>query len=126
MRIVKKRIVEAENDSEKQYYIGKYLLESKNYFPLNVNLAIKYFERSISGGNTESILCLCKILIKGEIIQQDLKKAKRYLTAKLKSDFRTFPLYGKILIKEKKIKEAKKYYQMGAKSGESECMYRIC
>ncbi|KAK8898373.1 hypothetical protein M9Y10_000658 [Tritrichomonas musculus] len=116
-------VVDAEDDPEKQFYIGTYLIEEKNGFPLNVNIGVKYFERSIAGGNIESALYLSKMLFEGRIVQQDIIKAKKYLYAHLKSDQRTFLLYGKILKKEKNRKEARKYFQKGSENGDVESMY---
>lgn len=115
-------VCEAENDPEKQYHIGTLLIEGKDGFPMNVNLAVKYFERSIAGGNIDSALYLSEMLFEGEIIPQDLNKAKKYLSAHLKDD-RTFLLYGKILMKINKKKEARQYFQKGAEKGDPESMY---
>lgn len=120
----KRLVVDAEDISEKQFFIGTFLIEGKNNFPLNIDIGIKYFERSIEGGYIESVVYLSSILIKGVIINQDLKKAKKYLSSYLRvNDNRISYLYGKILKKENKIKEARKWFQKGAENGDPQSIH---
>ena len=118
-----KSVVEAEDDADKQFYIGSYLIEGKNNFPLNVNLGIKYFERSIQGGNIESLLYLSKMLIEGKYIPKDYARAKKLLYTYLKKDKRALNLYGQVLLRERNYKEAKKYFKEGAEKDEPACMF---
>ncbi|KAK8842174.1 hypothetical protein M9Y10_026404 [Tritrichomonas musculus] len=117
-----KLVVEAENDADKQFYIGTFLIEEKYNFPLNIDLGIKYLERSISGGSIESALNLSNIFIQGRLVTRDLKRAKKYLS-KYKSDARTSFCYGLILKKENEFKEARQIFQRGTELGDSSCMY---
>lgn len=110
------QVIEAENDLIKQFYIGTYLFEVKNNSPLNVELGIKYLEKSISCKNIESVLYLSHLLFKGEKIENDLRKAKKYLSRYLSAnDVRIDILYSKICMKEKNYKEALKYFEQNAK-----------
>lgn len=119
------QIVEAENDPEKQFYIGTYLIEGKEGFPLNIDLGIKYLERSISYNNIESTYYLGEMLFKGKIVEQDLQKAKKYLLKQLNAnDSRIDILYSKICMKEKNYKEAIKYFEKQAKMNDFYAMYK--
>lgn len=60
----------------------------------------------------------------GKNIPKNFKKAKKYLNKINQSeDKRIFELKGKMKIKEKKFKEAKQFFEMGAKEGDAKCMY---
>lgn len=123
--ICKKIVEEAENDPEKQFLVGTFLIEGKNDFPQNIEIGIKYLERSISKGCLDSVVYLSQILIEGKLIPSDFLRAKKYLSQYLnKDDGRVFLLYGKILKKENKKSEARSYFQKGCKKGNSEAMYK--
>ncbi|KAK8840176.1 hypothetical protein M9Y10_031116 [Tritrichomonas musculus] len=118
-------VTQAENDPEKQFHIGTYLIEGKNGFPKKIDLGVKYLERSISGKFIESTIYLSKMLIDGEIIPKNIKKAKKYLSKYLNSkDLRIFALYARILFKENNYKESRKYFEICAKEGEPYSMYK--
>ena len=119
-----KIVDEAENDHEKQFLVGTYLIEEKNEFPRNTEIGIKYLEKSISKGCFDCAVYYSQILIDGKLVPKDFLKAKKYLSKCLnKDDGRVFLLYGKILKKEKKFSEARNYFQKGSKKGNSESMY---
>lgn len=114
------QVVEAENDPEKQFYIGTFLIEGKEGFPLNIDLGVKYLEMSISYNNIESTYYLCEMLFKGKMVEQDLEKAKKYLSKQLiANDSRIDILYSKICMKEKNYKEAIKYFEKHAKMNDA-------
>ena len=118
-------VIQAENDAEKQFYIGTYLIEGKNGFPIKIDLGVKYLERSISGKYIESAFYLSMMLFEGKIIPKDLKKAKKYLTKHLNSkDIRVLVLYARILYKEGNFKESRKYFEKCAKEGDFYSMYK--
>ena len=106
-------VTQAENDPKKQFLIGCYLIEGNNNFPKKIDLGIKYLEKSIQGKYIESALYLSNMLLKGDIIPKDLKKAKKYLSNHLQSkDCRIFSLYASVLSEEKNYKESPKYLDM--------------
>lgn len=115
----KKLVIDSENDPEKQYYIGTCLIESKNKFPLNINIGVKFLEKSISGGNVEAVLYLSKMLIN----DKNYLKAKTYLSTKYGKDDRIYYPYGIASKKLNKIKEAIKSFEEGSTKHINECMY---
>ena len=123
----KQLVIEAENNPEKQFYIGTYLIKGQNNFPLNVDLGIKYLERSISKGNVNSALYLSKILVDGILIAKDYKKAMSYLSKFYRKDDRIYYPYGKVLKKLNKLDESRKSFKEGSEKGKEEdiinCMY---
>lgn len=66
---------EEKIEPEKQFLIGKSLIEGKS----NINLGLKYIEASAKSGFIDSIIYYVKLLIKGEIIMQNLKLAQEYI-----------------------------------------------
>ena len=99
----RKIIEEAENDSMKQFEVSKSLLEGENQFPINIELGKQYLNKSLKNKCIESIIYTVKLLIKGNIIQQDLTKAKRILHNNHHIiDSRLFVLKGKISKKKKR------------------------
>ena len=118
-------VTQAENDAEKQFYIGTYLIEGKNGFPIKIDLGVKYFERSISGKFIESAIYLSMMLFEGKLIPKDLKRAKKFLSKHLNSkDLRVLVLYARILLKESNYKESRKYFEICAKEGDPYSMYK--
>ena len=114
----KKMVEEAENNSEKQYKIGKHLIKCQNLFPLNTELGIKYLKKSIKGGCKDALIYYIKMLIKGKVIPQNSKKAKKLLDSKLKDDIGTYYfLYGILYKNEKKYEEAVKYIEKSMNEG---------
>lgn len=88
----------------KQFEVSKSLLEGENQFPINIELGKQYLNKSLKNKCIESIIYTVKLLIKENIIQQDLNKAKRILHNNHHIiDSRLFVLKGKISKKRKEI-----------------------
>lgn len=68
-------ILEAENDPQKQFQIGKYIISGEILFPQNSKLGIQYLKRSIKSGNFDSLIYYDKLLIKGQIIPKKFRKS---------------------------------------------------
>ena len=121
-----KLITEANEDRDVQFIVGRSLIRGENEFPLNIEMGIKYLEKSISNECIDSVLYYSRMLIKGDIIPKDIDKAKKYLQKFFKeNNGRIFHLYAKIVYNEKNFSEAKKYFEKSAKLGNVESMYRI-
>ena len=78
-------VMESCNDATKQYIVAKCLIEGQENFPQNTEIAVKYFEQAIGGGNLDAVKDYSNYLIKGKIIPQDLDKAKSILEKNLES-----------------------------------------
>ncbi|KAK8897656.1 hypothetical protein M9Y10_015619 [Tritrichomonas musculus] len=122
----KKMVEEAENNSEKQYQIGKHLIKCQYFFPQNTELGIKYLKESIKGGCKNALIYYIKMLIKGKVIPQNNEKAKKLLDNKLKEDVGNYYLlHGILNKKEKKYDEALKCFEksMNENNGNAMCEY---
>lgn len=66
------------------------------------------------------------MLIKGNVIKQNFDLANKIIIQLLlrTNDSRIYALQGRISKKEKKFKEAIKYFERGVKEGNIECMYK--
>ncbi|KAK8896745.1 hypothetical protein M9Y10_014662 [Tritrichomonas musculus] len=116
-------ILDVKNDAEKQYLVGTYFIEQKCGFPLNIPLGEEYLERSISKGNTNSVVYLSKMLIDGVLINRDYQKASTYLSKHYGKDDRIFYLYGKVLKKKGNFKESFKKFKEGSEKNIIECYH---
>ena len=114
----------ANLDPQTQFIIGKNLIEGTNNYQKDIMLGIKYLEESIKNDNFDSLIYYCQILIDGTIISKNIQKAKLYLKNKLNDNNDSIMLlYGKILIHEKQLKEAKEIIFQCTKKGNIEAMY---
>lgn len=92
----------------------------------DINQGKKYLESSISRGCTDAVNYYCCLLIKGEIIDQNILLAKIFLKRFLKkNDATVFYLYGKIMKKEGKYRESITYFKKSSKLGNAEAMYEL-
>ena len=116
-------VKEAIRDSSKQFFVGRSLIEGDNDFPVDVNLGLKYLEESIKCKSIDSIIYLTIMLIRGDIIKEDLERANEILSKISPSqDKRIFSLKGQISLKKNKYSESVKYFSEGSKSGDFESM----
>ena len=106
----------AETDPEKQFIVGKCLIEYHKDFPYNVELGIYYLELSIKNNYKDSIVYYIRILIKSDVIPQNHKKAKKLLEKYLKDDKSNYYLlYGKLYKVEKQYLNAIQCFQESIK-----------
>ena len=118
-------IAEAGDDQEKLFVIAKSLIEGCKDFQQNTQLGIKYLQKLINDDNIKSIVYYCRILIKGYVIPQNLKKAKKIIQNKLKGNEIEFSLLsGKIFKKEKRYNDAKNCFEKSMKQGDGESTYQ--
>lgn len=114
---------EDRDDPHYQFIIAKNYIEGTSNFKKNVDLGVKYLEKSISKGFVDSVIYYCQMLERGDVISRNLQKAKKCLSSFLKiNNGKIFFLYGKILKKERKNNEALKYFFKGANAGDGEAM----
>ena len=105
---------EAENDIEKQFQVGKFLIEGKHDFPLNLKLGLQYIEHSVNLKCSNAIIYYINLLIKGEVIPEDLSKASEYLSQlNTTDDSCKFLLQGLISHKKNSFKEALEFFEEG-------------
>lgn len=76
---MKKIVDEANDDSEKSYILGSYLVSGNKGFPKDVTLGVEYLKRSIEGGNLNAVLLYNRMLIIGKKIEKNLEEAKENL-----------------------------------------------
>lgn len=120
----KQLVTAAEYNPELQFLVGKNLIEQLEGFPKNTQLGVKYIKNSMECECCDSILYYCQLLIDGQIIPKDVKKAKKDLKKSFKlNDSRLYLLYGKILMKENNPSKAKKYFNKASKGGNAEAQY---
>ncbi|KAK8864991.1 hypothetical protein M9Y10_010519 [Tritrichomonas musculus] len=118
-------VEKAQTNPEKQFEVGKLLIEGKNGFEVNISLGLQYIEESVKNEYLEAIIYYILILIKGKIVQQNFEKAGSYLS-KIESgqDKRFFLLNGLINRKMNMYSRAMEYFNEGMKIGDSECIYQ--
>ena len=75
---------QAETDPEKQFVVGMNLVEGVNDFPRNVQLGVKYLKISYKSGNEDSVVYYIRMLIKGDYIPRNHKKAMKLLETRMK------------------------------------------
>lgn len=115
---------EANNNPNQQFLLGKYLIEGEYGFRRNIEIAIKYLNYSIDESCIESAVYYSNMLIKGDIILQDIKKALSILSKFLSTnDPNILFLYAKIMKKQKKYQVAKEYFIKSAKEGNNQSMF---
>ena len=112
------------SDKENQFIVGKNLIEGLHDFSQNISVGMKYLMKSVSNRCINAICYYIRILIKGELVLQDLEKADEYLQ-NIKKDIGGLYYYflGKILYKKSQYKNAKKSFDKGASKKNLECMY---
>lgn len=119
-----KLVTEAVKDPEKQFIVGKSLIEGENNFIQDIQLCIKYIEESVKANCLNSMIHYVKMLIKGNLITQDFTKAEYYLSIiSQKQDKRIYVLNGRMSRKKDKYSEAVRYFKEGSNAGESESMF---
>ncbi|KAK8886585.1 hypothetical protein M9Y10_042049 [Tritrichomonas musculus] len=117
-------VKEAENDPNKQFIVGKYLIQGSDGYPHNTQLGIKYLKKSASNGCNASMIYLCKLFIDGEIIPQDLQEAKEILKGiNDESDADYLLQMGRISKEEKEYSVATEYFEKASKEGNAEAMF---
>ena len=117
-------INESENNPEKQFQAGKSYIEGKDGFPVDIEKGIKLLKKSIHAKNTEAAVYYSRMLIKGDIIIQNLPKAEKILKKHMKEKVPSvYLLYGKIMKKEKNYAKAFKYFEKASTRGNAEAMY---
>ena len=117
---------QAKNDPEKQFIVGRSLVEGKDNFPKDIEIGVKYLEKSVTENCTEALIYYCQMLVQGTVIPSNVEKAKKYLKKSQKEsqkDARVSLLYGRIMKKEKNFTDAKKSFEKSAKLGNKEAMY---
>ncbi|KAK8897651.1 hypothetical protein M9Y10_015614 [Tritrichomonas musculus] len=120
----KKLVTEAENDPDKQFIIAKNLHDGTSKFPKNIEISVRYLERSTEKGNIDSTIFLSRLLIEGNVVSQDIPRAKKYLNKLIMNNKEAFDLYKQIIILEKNPSESAKYFEIGAEKGYEECEFR--
>ena len=119
----KQLVLDANNDSDKQFTIAKSLIEGLDYFPFNSQVGIKYLKHSFKSGNIEALIYYCRLLIKGNVVPSNLEKAKKIVQIKLNDqEALSLLLMGKIMKKEGKFDEAKQYFLKSIDLENSEAM----
>ena len=117
-------VEEAESDIQKQFQLGQILVEGQGLFYQNAEIGMKYLEKSMNNGLTESAIYLCEMFTKGDIIPRNLKRARKILENHIKNDEPNYYLLlGKICKKEKKYREARINFFKSMNLGNSEFMY---
>lgn len=115
-----------EGDFEKQFIVGKSLIEGRYDFPIDLLVGIKYLKKSMNNGNKNSLLYYIDMIIKGTIIPKNIKKAKHMIDDKFNDDqSMRFYLYGKISKEEKRYSEAKEYFERSMKLSNSDSYYEM-
>ena len=118
-------VLDANDDGEKQFIVAKSLIEGKNGFPQNSNLGLEYVRQSNKRKCLNTKLYSIKMLIKGDVMSQDLDQARRYIsTLDASKELRVYLLNGLISLEEEKHSEAARYFKEGADKGCVECMYK--
>lgn len=69
----KKMIDLSKEDHEKQFIIGKSLIECCNFFFFNLKIGIKYLKESMKNGNKKSIIYYIELLINGNLFHETTK-----------------------------------------------------
>lgn len=72
-----KLIVDSENDHQKQFLIGKYFIKGEKDFPLNIEVGIKFIEKSINGENIDALFYMYDVLQKGIPTPQKLDENEK-------------------------------------------------
>ena len=118
-------VCQAVFDRNKQFLVGKSLVEGINDFPTNADLGVQYLEKSIENKCKEALIYYAKNLCNGEFISPDFEKAEKIIEkAKNINDLRLFVLEGKIYRHNKKFSTARKFYKKAAKKDDNESMYQ--
>ena len=119
-------VEKAEKDSTKQFEIGQCLVEGTQNFPRNTEIAVKYLQSSVDGGCVEAAIYYCRMLIKGDIIEQNLPEAEKILKSyhHLKN-LTVVTLFAKICKKQKKYDQSFALLSKCSEKGCSEAMYEL-
>lgn len=120
----KKLIEEAENNLSNMFDISKRLIEGQEPFEQNIEIGIEYLNHAANNGSIEANVYYFKLLIKGDIIPPNIKKAYKILETVIKEEKSTyFYLKGMMLIKENKYEEAIESYKKSIDLNNQESFY---
>ena len=88
-------------------------------------VGIEYLIESMNSGVIESAIYYCKMLIKGDRIPCNIKKAKKILEQKIKekNPGEYYNLYGKIMKKEKKYAKSLKLFEKSISFNNYDSLY---
>lgn len=119
-----KLVKEADSNVQKQFIVGKSLLEGTEGFPQNTTLASRYLQISIQGGNADSAVYFSRILLEGQILPKNVQKVSEYLLPYLSQENPViYTLYGKAKKEEGKYNDSKTYFLKASEIGYGEAMY---
>ena len=117
-------VEESSGDPEKEFKIGKNLIEGIEDFPQNSQIGILYLEQSTKEGSIEAAIYYSELLIKGEVIPQDIPKAEKILKKyKKENSGPVLLLLGKIKLQQNDYSKASTLFSKSAKAGNAEGMY---
>ncbi|KAK8876047.1 hypothetical protein M9Y10_006231 [Tritrichomonas musculus] len=116
-------VLQAENDCEKQFLVGRKLFEGSDDFPRDIELAITYLKLAIKNGNTNAAVFYSRALLASEEVPPNYKKAAKILSKFLYTkNSMVYTLFGRARKKEKDFTEAAKYFRKAADKGSGEAM----
>lgn len=119
-------VKEAENDDDKQFSIGLNLIEGKNGFTKNTELAVKYLKMAVKNGNIEAAKYFSRVLLDGEILPSNPDKALKYLSSfSDNKDATVYTLCGIAYNMKNDAVKAASYFDKGANAGNAEAMYML-
>ena len=72
-------VQEVEEDAQLQFKVGQYLMEGKKGFSQNTQLSVSYLKHASEYGCLNAAIYLSRVLIKGEVMPQDLLQASKLL-----------------------------------------------
>lgn len=103
---------DAENNIKSQYSLGVNLIEGINGFDQNIDIGMKYLQKSRSEKYKNSIIYLSRLFIDGTVVQQDLNEASIIINEiEDKKSPEYFLLLGKIAEKKENYSDAIQYYK---------------
>ena len=122
----KKIVREAEKSRKKKFIVGKNLIEGKSNFPLDVQLGIKYLQKSRSEGSNDSRIYLAKMFIDGEIVPNNYEEARKIISEvdSFEEDGHCLYLLGRIEKKKKNYSKAKEFFQQSSQHGNADAMFK--
>ena len=113
-----------EGDINKQFEVGRNLIEGRYDFPIDVEIGISFLRNSIDKGNKDSLIYYINMLIKGKVIHKYHKKALKLINKHfLEDDFTHSFLMGKLLKNEKRYQEAAECFKQSMKFNDSDSIY---
>lgn len=122
----RKLVKDAEKDPNKQFIVGRHLMDGSGHFAQNTQLAIKYVRHASKAGCSEASLFLARLYVEGDVVPEDVEDAKKILaTVSDKEDGDYLTLLGRVEQKRGRPKAAFKSMKKAAKAGNAEAMYRL-